>query len=382
MKKLRNFSLTLLILLLTLAGTWKTGSAQSGNCNSEMVSTTCTIEAGEIFNGDLSLVDSTLIIEEGSRINGSVSAMRSHIELKGWLTGDLTTFLGSVEVADTAHINGDLVTVGGNIEVSENAIVNGEKTLISMNDLTNLDTWSSVTTGQKPSGSILGRFIWLVFVSLALAAIGLVAVLIFQKPADRMSTTIQTRPLIAFAIGLLFVISLPFAIVLMSVTIILIPVVIAVVLVLPIVIVFSWVALGLTLSQWIASRLKWDWAPAVHAAVGTLLITFIAGLLLFIQCVGWVFVSLLLLTGLGAFVLLFFKTSHSIPAKAASPIPLANPDSEPVAQETTAVPGTQPEKPTEETQVEKQSDEVDLFPEPPGEENQNSDPDLETKEEK
>ena len=95
----------------------------------------------------------------------------------------------------------------------------------------------------------------------------------------------------------------------MAVTIILIPVILAVALALPIVLIFAWVAVGMTLCQWFTARLQWDWTPAVNAAVGTLAITFIAGLLLFVQCLGWTFIILLTLTGLGAFVLLFFKSS-------------------------------------------------------------------------
>jgi hypothetical protein len=238
------------------------------------------------------------------------------------------------------------------VDISSDAIINGEQSILSLKGLADPNNWNSDRTPLPQSGSFFGRSIWLIFVSLALAALGLVAVLIFQNPAERMVKTIQTRPLMAFALGLLFVISLPFAVTLMAVTIILIPVIIAVALVLPIVLVFAWVAVGMLLCQLLTARLKWDWAPAVNAAVGTLAITFIAGLLLFVPCLGWTFITILSLTGLGAFVLLFFKSS--LPAarvKSAQPVPpapvtpAANPSVLPASPESSpaVAPEVQPE---------------------------------------
>lgn len=366
MKKITQFALILGLALLVLALSGNLVSAQANTCQPDMISASCTIAAGETFNGDLSLVDSHLTIEKGGRVNGTISSLRSDIQVDGWVTGDVTTVLGSLRISDSAHINGDLEAIGGDVEVSVDAIINGERSIVSIAGLADPDNWPVESGRETRSGSFVGRSIWLIFVSLALAALGLVAVLIFQKPAEKMVKTIRTRPLVAFAIGLLFVISLPFAIVLMSVTIILIPVVLAVALLLPIVLIFAWVAVGMLLSQLLTARLGWDWAPAVHAAAGTLAITFIAGLLLFVECLGWTFITLLTLTGLGAFVLLFFKASQP-PARAKvavtlPPAPPASPEPGPMPVPETQPETLQPQAPTPESTSGENNALDELFP--------------------
>ncbi len=370
---MKNIQKILIILLITLVGLtlFSSGAkAQANTCQSDMVSTSCTIEAGEIFNGDITIVNGELTIEDGGRLNGNLEGARSDIQIDGWVTGNVTLALGSLNVDDTARINGNVETIGANVDISNDAVINGEQSILSFRGLADPNNWGSNTTPSRQSGSFLGRSIWLIFVSLALAALGLVAVLIFQKPAERMVKTIQTRPLVAFALGLLFVISLPFALVLMAVTIILIPVIIAVALVLPIVLVFAWVTVGMLLCQLLTAQLKWDWAPAVQAAVGTLAITFIAGLLLFIPCLGWTFVTILTLTGLGAFVLLFFKSSLP-PARvkaAIAPAAPVSPAAVAVAPEIQTEPLQPQGSPLGSTTGNEDNALDELFPEPPEQE--------------
>ncbi len=361
-------------VFIALAAIWNVAAAQGGSCQSEMISSSCTIQAGETFNGSISLVNSDLVIEKGGRVNGSIEALRSNLEIGGWVTGNISAALGSLQVDETAHINGSIDALGSNVQISPDATINGEQSIVSLKGLSSFENWDSTLAKRDLAGSFLGRFIWLIFISLALAALGLVAVLIFQNPAERMAKNLLSRPLVSFGLGLLFAISLPFALVLMSVTIILIPVVLAVILLLPLVITFSWILVGSALSQFISTRLHWDWSPAIHAAAGTLVLTFLTGLLLFIDCVGWIFMTLILFTGLGSFILLFFRNSlPPLPQKPAPQLPPvilapppAAPVQEPLAPETSPAQPATPQEPADLLD--------DLFPEVPSAEDDDQPP--------
>jgi cytoskeletal protein CcmA (bactofilin family) len=202
---MKNIQKILIILVITLVGLtlFSNGAnAQTNTCQSDMVSTTCTIQAGETFNGNISIVNGNLTIENGGRLNGNLEAAKSDIQIDGWVTGNVTLALGTLKVDDSAHINGNVESLGAMVDISSDAIINGEQSILSLKGLADPNNWNSDRTPLPQSGSFFGRSIWLIFVSLALAALGLVAVLIFQNPAERMVKTIQTRPLMAFALGL------------------------------------------------------------------------------------------------------------------------------------------------------------------------------------
>ena len=93
------------------------------------------------------------------------------------MTGNVTLALGSLNVNDTAHINGNVEALGANVDISSDAIINGEQSILFLKSLADPNNWGSDTTPTRRTGSFLGRSIWLIFVSLALAALGLVAVL-------------------------------------------------------------------------------------------------------------------------------------------------------------------------------------------------------------
>jgi len=374
MKSIYKITIICLAVMLGLAVIGSPALAQSNPCPNDLINGSCTIRSGEVLNGNMSLFNSDLVIEDGGRLNGNVDSFNSNLQIDGRITGNISTFGGDLTIGASASVNGNVDAVFSNTTIADSAKILGNRTLVDRNGVTNPSNWNV----QRTSGSFLGRSLWLFFIALSLAALGLVSVLIFQKPAERMVESITTRPWIAFALGLLLWISLPFALVLMIVTIILIPVALAAVLLLPIVIVFAWVAVGMMLCQLITGLLKWDWPPAVDAAVGTLLLTIVAGLLLFIPCVGWIFLFIFLTTGMGAFIMLFMKFSTppvtsrpAAPVAPAAPVPPTPPVESALPTPPAPTPADKVEV-TPEISGEPTSTAVisDLFPEPPSEPDQ------------
>ena len=108
---------------------------------------------------------------------------------------------------------------------------------------------------------------------------------------------------------MLTVLLAPLALIALIITIILIPVAFVAVVLLGIAWLLGWVALGLEVGRRIAKMLDQEWAPAIAAGVGTLVLYFVlAGFDQLVPCVGWLPRTLVGMWGLGAVLMTYFGT--------------------------------------------------------------------------
>jgi len=88
---------------------------------------------------------------------------------------------------------------------------------------------------------------------------------------------------------------------------------------------FGLIALGLEVGSRLGKIINQEWAPALSAGVGTLLLIIVLnGLQTVVPCVGWVFPAIAGMVGLGAVILTRFGTQpypQTAPFEAAPPPP-------------------------------------------------------------
>jgi hypothetical protein len=97
-------------------------------------------------------------------------------------------------------------------------------------------------------------------------------------------------------------------ILLLMITLILIPIALAAAMIFGLGVLFGWIAIGTLLGERLAVLFKAQWAPAVHAGVGTFALSLGAALFGAIPCVGWVVPFLIMLVATGGIVMSAFGT--------------------------------------------------------------------------
>jgi hypothetical protein len=171
----------------------------------------------------------------------------------------------------------------------------------------------------------VGKFFGNLLVWFALAGLAALIALFIPKPVEQVAKTITNAPILAGGMGLLTMIVAPALIILLVITIILSPVGLLGVMVLAIGLLFGWVAIGFEIGNRLAASFKGSWAPAVSAALGTLLLSVVAGLINYINCVGWMAGFIFCVIGLGGVVLSRYGTRIYSGSELTPPMPPAPP---------------------------------------------------------
>ena len=312
MKARKIFSILTLVLVVALL--WPSTAYAKPLFDDEVIfGGTYTLEEGDTQNGDLVIMGGTATLEESSTVNGDVVLLGGTVTGNGTINGNLVGMGGSIDLGESAVVNGDLVTMGATMDRAEGAQVNGE--VIQNFSLPFHFPTPSEKPG-KPSGPDIDvnfnpvlDTIWFFFRMFIWAALAILVMIFFANQADRIATTALGEPAITGGIGLGTAILTPIAMLALVVTILLIPVALILVLVLAAAWILGWVSLGLYVGRRFAKMLDQEWAPAIAAGVGTLILYLVlAGFQKIVPCVGWLPRSLVGLWGLGAVLITLFGT--------------------------------------------------------------------------
>ncbi|MFN2190063.1 MAG: hypothetical protein ACK2T3_14960 [Candidatus Promineifilaceae bacterium] len=301
------------------------------------------IRQGETVNEDVVIFDSTLVIEKGGRVNGDVVAFGSSVTLAGEVNGDVaifggsTTISGSVDgdlvilgsdlVANTAaHVEGDCVLLGGNISSDSRDGLNcssigdfSEVTIPAIPNLPIVPPLPRVTTPTEQSHGFFGRIGDIASRSLLFGLLALGLAFVAPRQLTQVTDTIRQKPVASGAVGFLTVFAAASLLVILSIlTAILIfvcigflgiPIIIALAVLLLVGLFMGWAAAGVVFGRWLAKVLKLsNRRITVTAALGTALLTLIAGLLSSLPFFfgGWLWTLVVLAitcAGLGAVAL-------------------------------------------------------------------------------
>lgn len=266
------------------------------------------------LNGDLAIMGGTATLEINSIVNGNVAVLGGSLQVDGKVNGDIVAVGGQVSLSDSAVVNGNVIVPVALLSKADGASISGNVVTQPSQGWGNIPNIETPDANTQPGTSfvvreglnMLGRFLWGMLATVAMAALALLFVLIFPTPIERVSQTIAVQPVLSGAVGLLTIFLAPFALVILAITIILSPFAVLAVIVLVIGLVVGWIGLGMEVGNRMANMFHAHWAPGVTALVGVALITFITSLFNLLWFCGALVGFILSVIGLGAVVLTRF----------------------------------------------------------------------------
>jgi len=322
---------------------------------------TYTLESGEVLDGSLVVFGGSAALEESSQVQGDVVIFGGTLDAQGDITGSVVGIGGLVTLGDSASVEQDIIIFGANLDQALGAEVGGNV----VNGITSPLALNFPGDMRVPRFQVsfnpFFQFAWFMLRAFLWAIVAVVLVLFLPRQFTEISRTAIHQPFISIGLGLLTMFILPILLLVLLITLICSPISLMGMLLLAVAWGFGLIALGLELGNRIAAMFKQDWAPALSAGVGTLLLILVLnGLQAVIPCVGWVFPALAGMIGIGAVILTRFGTQpypqNEFSAIAPAPVPPAAWVSPP---EETPV-GVEP--PVAETPVAKEPDQEDLPP--------------------
>lgn len=296
-----------------------------------------TLNSGQTLNGTLVIIGGNATIETDAKVNGDIALLGGNLNFAGEVSGTISSLGGNVNLLSGAIVRGDIDSMGGNVSGTEQARVFGQVNTMSPRALMfnfdrfrfgtdTLPTPSPVRTFGRVVGDVLSNILQI----LAVAVLALVVALLLPKPLARVAQPVSDHTLLSGGTGLLTMLVFPLALLIMVITIILIPVAFIAILVAGIAFLFGWIAVGYVIGNRMAVLLKTQWADAVSAGLGTLVLGTIVWLLGYLFCLGGLVSLLAGSIGLGAIILSRFGTTTYTPAGGA-PRPVAVVPPTPVA---------------------------------------------------
>ncbi len=306
MKKKRFTIIILLILIFAI--TWPSAVYAKDLRDDEVVfGGTFTLNEGEVLEGSLIVLAGTARVEAGATVEGDVVLVGGTVTLEGTVTGIVVGIGGAIRLNDTALIEGDLTVIAASLNRADGARINGQ-VITGLNGPATLNFPEEFRVPDKSTApslnvnfSPLVDFVWTIFRMFIWALLAVLAVMIFPIQADRVAKAAIREPMITSGAGLITAILAPFVLIALSLTIILIPVTFLASLALAVIWAFGQLALGLEVGRRIAKQLNQDWAPAISAGIGTLVLMFVLiGIDSIVDYIGWIPRTIFSLWAMGA----------------------------------------------------------------------------------
>jgi len=264
------------------------------------------------------VIDDNVEIESGGRVNGDVVVINGNAKIAGTVRGSLVVFNGDVELVETAVIRDECIIVNGTLTgTNQNCTVISDFPLLTgiANRLTDIPSVRPPT--RVPSLNLNGFWSKLAGTVGRTLFFGLIAFGIgsaLPKHVQQVQNTMQNNIVASGTVG--FLTSLAgISLLLLSGILILvcigIPLTFALMVILAAGISFGWVTVGNSVGHWLVNKLNIQIDnQAVIIAIGTMLLTFVLGLL---GAIPYVFGEGLLAfaivcVGLGAVALTKFGT--------------------------------------------------------------------------
>ncbi len=308
---MRRFLKSILLVMSISLAVPTAALAQDGTTGGRVVfGGRFTLSSGERMDGDLLVIGGSVVLEEDSVVDGSMLVMGGNAVVGAEITRDIAVLGGNVDLLNPAVVRGDIISIGGNVDLAERARVEGDVFTEQGRDLPlgpRVIPFFSPSVPDFDFGrSLLLRLVWFVFRTLLVAALAVLVVMFWPQAAERAASALVDHPLAAGGLGVLTLIVAPLLLALMLITILLSPISLIGGLLLVVAVTFGWIAVGLEVGERLGTALSWEAHPAAAAGVGTLLLSFVAGGIAMIPCVGWVAPFVVASLGLGGVLLTRF----------------------------------------------------------------------------
>jgi hypothetical protein len=315
MKSINRILISTLLLMILLLAFPTTVFAQS-NGDKLVLGGSYTLQNGEVLDGNLVVLGGTATLEDGSTVTGDVMITGGTLYARGKIDGGITAIGGTIYLQGNALVLGDVNLASANFNRENSAVVEGTVNYNSA-DLNNLP-WDFNPSNILPRNGIsqaisnglgfIGSVLWAIVQILAFSVLAAVVALLLPKPTERVAQSLVAQPVLCGGLGFLTAIVGPALLILLSITIILLPVGLLGLFALAVTLLFGWIAVGMETGRRIALLFKQEWAPAINAGLGTLVITFVANIIGRIPCVGWILPTFVAIIGLGAVIISRYGT--------------------------------------------------------------------------
>lgn len=352
MKKFQLIVLSVLLVSLFMLPVQAAAAPVGGPSIDDVIifSEDYTVAAGQTVDGTLVVIGGSAFIETGASVTGEVIVFGGSLDVQGEVNGTAVVIGGGATLSETSsfaedvivfggdtqlsgHVGGDLVVIGGDANLAATAVVTGdlaaprgnivraEGAQVGGSTITDLEPFTyrgSFPADRDPQTwgpflhddgfGMVGAFVWLLFRSFAMSTVALLVVLFAPNQVRRITDAVLAQPVSSAGYGCLGFILMVVAMAALAITIILIPVSILLPFVLVAALSVGWIALGLEVGHRLSAAFKATWSPVLEAAIGTFVLTFAAGVVGWVPCLGWLAGAFLGAAGLGAVILTRFGT--------------------------------------------------------------------------
>ena len=268
-----------------------------------------TLADNDTLEGDLLLFDGSVLVSPRARITGSVYMLGGDLQLDGAVDGDISLVDGRLDLGPAAAVAGRVDRAGGEVTGANNAQIAG-----GVREGAALEIPVEFTRATRsPRDSLLQSLVGGLFLGLAAA----VVVLVLPHALGRISHAATRHVIVSGSLGLLVAVVGPALAVMMAFTVILVPLAFIALFIGALVVVYGWIALGVSLGNWLAPRLPRRPCPSLSAFLGAWLFMLLLGLIQLIPLVGSLLALLVAVIALGAVLLTRFGAHTFVPANVA-----------------------------------------------------------------
>ncbi len=271
------------------------------------------LAANETLQGELIQFDGVTTVAPQARITGSVYMLGGELRLDGAIDGDISLLDGVVIFGPTAAVAGRVNRAGGQLSGAEQAHISG-----GLRESVALEIPIELTRTQRSAHdsllqSLIGGFF--------LGIVAVVVVHFLPHTVHRISHAATRHVLVSASLGLLVAVVGPALAVMMAFTVVLVPLAFLTLFIGALAVAYGWIALGVTLGNWLAARFPNRSAPAIRAFLGTWLFMLLLGLVGLIPIAGPYLGLASALIALGAVLLTRFGAHTFVPAAYDQPSP-------------------------------------------------------------
>ncbi len=258
--------------------------------------------AAQIEHNNITQISGDIYIQEDEVILGDVVNLHGNTTVAGRVHGNIVNVWGDVILLDGSTVSGDIVVLAGKVQRNGSATLDGSIINKSFDN-------REYSNYGKNDHSVITSLIQL----LGLLGATVLAISIFPKSLNTMSTELTRDLLRIFLIGLAAWILLPFVLLVLTITIIGIPIMILLVLLIPLIFIISAlvcsIALGTTRLRPMLSN-TFNWAKEPNLLIEGLLGILTLWLVSQAPFVGWLVAPITAIFGMGVLISTKFGTNR------------------------------------------------------------------------
>jgi hypothetical protein len=274
------------------------------------------LTSGDIIPGSVLVIGGNNVVDAGAVIQGDYYQLGGSVDFNGELTGDLQLIGAAANILPRAIIRGDLIRNSSTADIQAGAVIGGTNTisevtqpetlpftLPTLEPLKPLEPLKTLQPAKSPellkpvlpaikvTGSI--------FAAILQSLLAMIIAFFFSDRITRAAERSSKRTMSTLLIGFLGALAAPFIIVLTILTIIGIPLAVVEVVLLAAAVIFGYIAMGTQIGMRLSAAFRTRWHPAIHAGVGTFLLSLGLAALSSLGAAGIILITLTGFLGFG-----------------------------------------------------------------------------------